>query len=556
MKINIKNTMFAFAIALATAGCTDLDVDVKSQYTDQNFPKTDADMEAVCGPAYSNFRPFYGRWYWMMLTACTDEGALVVNGGNWYDNGKYGEMVLHSWTSSNEMVYLTWDALFSNISQCNMILSILESAPESTARTRSIAEMRTMRALYYFWAMDNYGDLPIIDKFGMSTPDRSSRKEVVEFIVKELQEAETDLPDNVDNTTYSRPTKYLTYSLLAKIYLNWPIYTTADVTAYNPSDANPNLDKVVEYCDKIIQSQKYNLSDSWVDKFKDTNGSQIKDFIYAFPYNWQTDNETWGGLTHVRFWCHKFFEKTMGLSKKPSGVMRANPEFVDLFDLPGDLRNTTWRGGLQYYEDTNEPFYYELSKNTLDNYYTESDKDTKINWHFEITKDLIIRGKNDAEKQENLRMLDLGNDELGLAMGYRNVKFYPTKTSTTHWQSNDVPIFRYADILLTKAEAILRGASPTLSQTPASLVNEVRAAAQAPTVVSVTLDELLDERGREMSDECWRRNDLIRFGKFEGNWGLKTTELGTNKQEKFRRVFPVPYDIMTQNTHWTQTAGY
>lgn len=545
----------ALAILVAT-GCTDLDVDVKSQYTDDNFPLTDADMEAVCGPAYANFRPNYGRWYWLMVTASTDEGSLVVNGGNWYDNGKYGEVTLHTWTSSNEVVYLNWDNLFSSISQCNQILSILEAAPESSSKTRSIAEMRVMRGLYYFWAMDNYGGLPIIDKFGMDTPDRSSRKEVAEFIIKELEESKSELNTTVDATTYSRPTQYMVDALLAKIYLNWAVYSTSDISTYTPSDTNPYLDKVVEYCDNIIQSNQYNLTDSWLDKFKDTNGYQIKDFIFAYPYDWVTDDQTWGGLTHFRFWCHKFFEKTFNMNKKPGGVMRGNPEFVDLYNLEGDVRNKTWRGGLQYNEKTGEAYYYNLAKSTLDNYYEGTDKDSKIDWHFELTKELVIRGKNASEKAENLRMLDLGNDELGLAMGYRNVKFYPTLESTTNWQSNDVPIFRYADILLMKAEAILRGANATLGQTAVTLTNEIRKCAQAPLVTSVTLDELCDERGREMADEYWRRNDLIRFGKFENDWGLKKASLGTSNTDKYRRIFPIPYDIMTLNKHWTQNTGY
>lgn len=556
MKINIKTLLSVLAIIMLAVSCTDLDVDVKSQYTEENFPQTEADMEAVCGPAYANFRPNYGRWYWLMVTACSDEGSLVVNGGNWYDNGKYGEVTLHKWTSSNEIVYLNWDNLFSSISQCNQILSILGKAADSDAKVRFIAEMRVMRALYYFWAMDNYGGLPIVDKFGIDTPKRSSRKDVAEFIIKELEESKSELTTDVNAATYSKPTQYMVDALLAKLYLNWAVYAIDDVSNYSPTDTNPYLNKVVKHCDNIINSQKYDLSDNWIEKFKDTNGPQIKDFIYAFPYDWMTDDQTWGGLTHVRFWSHKFFEKTFYLNKKPGGVLRANPEFVDLFNLPGDARNGIWRGGKQYYEGTTTPFTYNVSKGSLDNYYAGADKDSKITWHFELTKELVVRGKNESEKKENLRMLDLGNDELGLAMGYRNVKFYPTKESTTNWQSNDMPIFRYADVLLMKAEAILRGASPTLGQSAISLVNEVRVCANAPIVSTINLDELIDERGRELADEYWRRNDLIRFGMFENDWGLKKAELGTSNKDKYRRIFPIPYDIMTQNKHWEQNTGY
>lgn len=552
---NIIKWLPAVAI-LFTTSCTDLDVDVKSQFTDENFPTTAADMEAICGPVYTLIKGTYGRWYWLQQTTSTDEAVMVVNGGNWFDNGQYGEIGLHTWKSSNYLVYAPWDMFFMGISQCNMISSILERAPDSEAKTRSLAELRTMRALFYFWAMDNYGDLPIIKEFGQETPARTPRKEVAEFIANELKESMNSLSTAVDNTTYSKPTRYMAATVLAKLYLNWAVYTASDVSNYTPADANAHLNDVVTYCDEVIKSEKYNLNDDWIEKFKESNGSHIKDFIFALPYEWYNDNiELNAGLTHARFWCHKFFEHTFGMNKAPSGPVRGIPSFIDKYNLEGDVRNNIWRGGKQYYEGTTTPYIYNVTKGALDNYYTGSDKDTRIDWHFELTKELVIRGEGSVYN-ENLRKLDLGNDELGLAMGYRNVKVYPTLSSTTHWQSNDMPIFRYADVLLMKAEAILRGATATNGDTPASLMNQIRNCAKAPTVTTVTLDELLDERAREFSDECWRRNDLIRYGLFENDWGLKTTELGTANKDKYRRIFPVPLDVMKLNTHWTQNPGY
>ena len=552
---NIKKWIPALALVFA-AGCTDLDVDVKSQFTEENFPTTDADMEAICGPVYTQIKGTYGRWYWLLATTSTDEAVMVVNGGNWYDNGQYGEIGLHTWKPANYLMYDPWNAFFGGISQCNMITSILEAAPDSEAKVRALAELRAMRAFYYFLAMDNYGDLPIIKSFGEETPVRSPRKEVAEFIASELKECMDQLSATVDKTTYSKPTRYMAAALLAKLYLNWGVYAVSDVSNYTPGSGNEHLNDVVAYCDEIINSQKYDLSDDWIEKFKDTNGAHIKDFIFAIPYDWYNDNvELNAGLTHSRFWCHKFFQYTFGMSKNPSGPVRGIPEFIDKYNLEGDVRNNIWRGGKQYYEGTTTPYMYSVSKGALDNYYTGNDKDELVDWHFELTKELEVRGTG-SQYAENLRMLDLGNDELGLAMGYRNVKIYPTLASTTNWQSNDMPVFRYADVLLMKAEAILRGATATNGDTPASLMNQVRSCAKAPNVASVTLDELLDERAREFSEECWRRNDLIRFGRFEDDWGLKTAALGTANTDKYRRVFPVPLDIMKLNTHWTQNNGY
>jgi len=108
-----------------------------------------------------------------------------------------------------------------------------------------------------------------------------------------------------------------------------------------------------------------------------------------------------------------------------------------------------------------------------------------------------------------------------------------------------------------KAEAILRGATPTNGDTPTSLMNEIRSYVNAPSVNGTpTLEDLLDERAREFADESWRRNDLIRFGKFEDNWGFKKELYPAGLTEKFRRIFPVPQDVLNVNTNWKQNDGY
>ncbi|GAA0852813.1 hypothetical protein GCM10009525_81420 [Streptosporangium amethystogenes subsp. fukuiense] len=123
-------------------------------------------------------------------------------------------------------------------------------------------------------------------------------------------------------------------------------------------------------------------------------------------------------------------------------------------------------------------------------------------------------------------------------------------------QSNDVPIFRYADVLLMKAEAILRGAAPTNGDSPQSLINQVRAYVNAATLTTApTLEDLLDERAREFTDESWRRNDLIRFGKFEDDWGFRSL-YPAGRTEKYRRIFPIPTLVMNVNTKWNQNDGY
>ena len=114
-----------------------------------------------------------------------------------------------------------------------------------------------------------------------------------------------------------------------------------------------------------------------------------------------------------------------------------------------------------------------------------------------------------------------------------------------------MPVFRYADILLMKAEAILRGAAPTQGQTALSLVNQLRAVRTTSAAwTAVTLDSVYNERCRELSYETWHRNDMIRFGKYEGVWGFKTDT------DPNHRIFPIPSTAILLNPTLKQNPGY
>jgi hypothetical protein len=157
--------------------------------------------------------------------------------------------------------------------------------------------------------------------------------------------------------------------------------------------------------------------------------------------------------------------------------------------------------------------------------------------------------------------MDVGNTIASQAEGVRSIKYYPDPTTiqATRLNGNDVPVFRLADVLLMKAEAILRGAAPTsvngTLQTPAYLVNLLRTRAGAQTTTNVTLDTLLDERARELSWEGWRRNDLIRFGQFEKSYPLPNDVLTMNT-DVTRRLFPIPISEIKLNSNLAQNPGY
>lgn len=545
MKTYIKS-LIILAIAATASSCTKLDVDIESQYT--SFPNSQAAAEAVSADVYNAYRGAMGRDHWMAQTLSTDEAVSVAMGSDWYDGGVYREFHLHNWSPDNGMLPGIWNSAMTGITSCNKVLALFSDDESNNA-----APIRAMRAYYYFILMDNFGGAPIITKLVDQQPDRSSRAEVCKFIETELLAVMDKLTVTVDAGTYGKATKYMAAALLAKVYLNWAVYNTADVANYSPGMANEKLQRAVEMCEIITKSGKFNLSDKFLTKFRPDNGYQIKDFIFAMPF----DRDRQQGMTYTRFWIHRSAQTQFGtLPQSVGGTFRCLPTYLDKFNLPGDDRNAIYIGGKQYYwanyAATANPFMINTSKRGIDQDYNSSDADVKFDWQLEITKDITLRPNGAAT-------LDVGNDQKGRSMGYRSIKFYMDVNVTAAQnrnQSNDVPIFRYADILLMNAEAILRGATSVNGETPMSLVNQIRKYVNAPSLtIQPSLDDLLDERAREFSDESWRRNDLIRYGKFEDNWGFRNL-YPSGFTQKFRRIFPVPTTVLNLNTNWRQNTGY
>lgn len=546
----IKYTRYISAVALAftLSSCTDLDVDIKSQYTE--FPTSERAAEAISADVYAAYRRALGYNHWMSQTLTSDEAVSLALGTDYYDGGRFRELHVHNWTADNGIIPGMWNDAMNGINLANNVLAIFGDDQSETA-----APMRAMRAFYYFILMDNFGDVPLITGKVDQIPDRSSRSEICHFIESELLEIRDRLPADVTVANYGQATRYMADALLAKLYLNWAVYTASDVASYMPGVRNEKLSNVIAMCDDIIESGFYNLdSHKYLEKFRPDNGPQIKDFIFAVPY----DREKQQGMTYTRYWIHRNGQNQFApLPQSVAGTLRVLPTFLEKFNLEGDQRNDIYIGGLQYYwsdygPDLNRPFLITTSKKGIDQDYSGGDANDTFEWHLETSKEITLRPDGGPT-------LNGGNDLKGRSMGYRSIKFYmdvEVTAANNRSQSNDVPIFRYADVLLMKAEAILRGATPTGGETARTLINQIRNYVGAPEFTTEpTLEDLLDERAREFTDESWRRNDLIRFGKFEDNWGFKSLYTA-GFTEKFRRIFPLPTSVLNVNTNWEQNPGY
>ena len=536
MKNIIKMTLAAAVLGI-TASCTDLDVDVKSKYTE--YPNDPVAIEGKMSDVYYSFRQALGNNYNRVQTFSSDEATGVSFGTDYFDKGENIHPSIHNFMSGDDPANY-WTDLASGITKCNKIIEEFKETPKVAAPAR------LMRAFYHFILMDSYGDVPVLDHLPADNEAvvRSPRKEVAEFIEKEVKECLPDLSDKNDASTYGKPNKWMAEALLVKLYINWGVYTCGDVTKYDVATTkNSKLDECVKYCDDIIGSGLFNLNDPYRKKFMFDNGPQIKDFIYAMPY----DKVSAQGLLYGRYRAFRRIDDgdTQGyyggkMGKSCAGICAMNPEFADLFCLEGDDRNDAVLKGKVFIhdaitgEETDQPYIY---------------KGTQL----ELTKTITLQ-------EGGLATLNCGATPDGWRQGYRSIKFYPNPneySAYNRYQSNDVPIFRFADIILTKAEAIKRGATATNGETPQSLFNQIRSYVHAPLLDhDPSLQEILDERGREFFDENWRRNDMIRFGTFESEYGFHKHSNPDARFDKTCRILPVPDNILKENTNWEQNPGY
>ena len=539
MKLN-RLFISAGLLAMTLTGCTDLDMSPNSQYTEDPSQNSGVDpmivVEAKMADVYYHLAGTLGRRYMEAQCLASDEFTSLAFAGGYYDSGTYAHQALHC-SSPNDASIGWYDDVTAGITKANTILEDLGSGASAQMK----APARAIRAYYTWILMDNYGDTPILDKVQSegSVVPRSSRKEVAEWIESELNDIIPALTDDVTENTYGKPTKWMAEALLAKLYINWPVYTAESVDQYDAATAaNPKLDACIAACDDIINSGKFNLgSVDYLHKFSYDNGWKVEDFIYAIPY----DAINRQGMQYARPRTFKDMKNLLPnvygsadkFTQSFGGNMVVTPEFAKLFSLDGDIRNLSILRGDVYVRDpktlrpTTEPFMY---------------KDNQV--HF--TEDITLAKKDNT--------IEVGNDANAYQQGCHSIKWFTTPADYNNGrnQSNDLPIFRYADILLMKAEALTRQGSSGAK----ALFNQIRTYAGAPTIANEpTLQEIYDERGREFFDENWRRNDMIRFGHYEDEFFPHYKDFPDANFDKRHRIFPVPQNTINLNG-WEQNPGY
>lgn len=523
MKRN-KYSKYKFSLIAITAtvllnitACKKLDEKVYSNDTSENFYINSEQVLSGYVLPYSFMQTMIYSVHFALAEFPTDGAVATVKNGNGYENGTWIRFHQHTWTSREDFIKYEWSNLFQGIGYCNSFIEAMETKSFNFTlplpKERMISEVKLMRALYYYWALDEFGGVPIVEKVGEKSPPSRTRAEVFDFIEKEIKDNIGNLVEKGDDKWYGHFTKSAANALLAKLYLNAEVFS-----------GKPRWDDCIAASNAVIGTNKYSIDADWRTPFLINNeGSNENIFVVPFDQNYAP------GFNAAQQQLPGALKDKYGFTDYPWGKIVTQESFFNLYSA-NDKRKQQWLVGPQFYENG----------------------DIVWGWYDQDGQQLVIDPKIDK----------LNNTNGGYGQGVRNIKYEVRQAGATGPtvanMNNDLVIFRLSDIMMTKAEAIMRKAGGAANSEAVQLVNDVREKAFNPgdpgakyTTATLTLDELLDERGREFAYEMKRREDLIRFGKFGNAWWEKPADADKNKE-----LYPIPFDILTANPALKQNPGY
>lgn len=504
---NLKVLALGFFLLVAGNACTDLDEERFSEISQADadaIEKAQADPGKIMESAYIKVGGFGGHGgIFSMQEISTDEMMIPQRGGDWFDGGFWLRTHRHEFGSDIPGLNGTWSMLYSTIAVCNRYIARTPIILPDKAG-EMVPELRALRALCYFYLCDMFGNVPLIKTFPgiLDEAVTKPRTEIYAFIESELNAA---APALSKNNTYGRINYWTAKAILAKLYLNAQVYK-----------GSAELDKCLAACDEIINSGKYSLEANYFDNFSPTNQNS-KENIFVIPY----DEVTRQGFNLPQMTLHYASQATFKLRDQPWNGYCSLQEFYNSYDAD-DKRRESLIAGPQFAAD---------GVTRLEDQGAESnDPDGKpLNYTPEINEHFP-----NALRQAGAR-----------------IGKFRFKEGATPNIDNDYPLFRLGDIILTKAEVLWR--KNAADATALTLVNQIRTRAGAKALTSLTADNLLAERGRELFAESWRRNDMIRFGKFFKKYDKFKL---LDNEAACKGLFPIPLSQLNANTNLKQNECY
>ncbi len=494
------------------SGCTNLDETLYDKVSAYEFGTTDAQINAIVAPIYTSLQKTFCAELWRNAECSSDMSVTPTRkGGDWWDGGQYKYFRQHTWTASTSNIETAYNASMNAVSTCNQIYYTIEnSEADIEDREQVLAEIRGVRAFWYYELIDNWGNVPVVTDFtDTSNPQTSSRSDVYEFTMSELNAIKDIVRSDVSSSSYGKITKGVIYTLLAKMYLNALIW--------NP-DGGEKWQECANACDTVM-SLGYDLESDWTVNFK-VNNEESGEIIFPAVYTTSDKANFLADLT-----LHYLDPQALGLSSfTPWNGICAMPAYIQSFDSEDNRKGWSFLTGAMVDPDTGDTIITAHGR-PLIHYET-------VTMKYSIDED----GWGYVEQED----------------GGRCYK-WEFEAGLKEYMENDYAIFRLADIYLMKAEALVRMGKNNEEAT--GLVNAIRERAfddASKLKSSVTLDDIYQERRFEFAWEGMGRQDQIRFGTFlDEIQGWKDAETDDHTE-----LFPIPQTALDANPLLDQNPGY
>jgi hypothetical protein len=498
-----------------TVACTDLSENFYSVLPSDEFFSDPEMLEVYAGNAYASLQNYCTEQsLWTLNMISSDECCVPTNQNGSWAEPRYGELQKHTFPVSNKLIRTGWDFCFTGgIASCNEAISAINKAADFTDKAHLLAEMRVLRALYYFWACDGWGNIPFsIDADDKSLPEQKNRAFIYDFILDEINDCIDELDATPTAANYGRVTQGMAYTLLAKLYLNAEEWI-----------GQAKWSEAAQACQAVINAGNYTIEERYKKNFEVGNETS-RENIFAIPYSNIYTYSDQSAFTLHFFCLDAVNAEKFNITASPWNGFVCQPDFFALYDRDRDTRCAdTWLFGQQYDHAGNPVADWIIDPDFGENKFTggspgrRADTDGAKIWKWTY--------------QDDGSLIDADN-MVGMA--------------------NHFAIFRYADVLYMYAEALLRGSGDASAALNMPDFQKIRTrAGLAPfDAVGLTLDALLTERGVEFAWEGWRRNDLIRFGKYNDPWWAKPVASPDS-----RKIYPIPYERLSVNG-LTQNPGY
>jgi starch-binding outer membrane protein, SusD/RagB family len=512
--------LFIFISNIFTYSCTKLNETLEGNLTPGQVSK-DTSAAALLRGVYTSLEYTFTSFQEIFALSdfTTDEAIAPTRGPDWDDNGSWRVLHQHKWDANNSHIRDCFTSLGGVVYTATDMLQYKANVQEQ-------AEARFLRAWAIYWLLDLFDQVPYREPGDSVVQPAKVRigREALNYIISEVNAVEPDLPDG----PASNANKYAAKVLLMKCYLNKGVYANRANPNFDPTDMN----KVISFADEVINSGKYTFSANYFDNFAPDNGAIGSENIftqlsstndkYVVFMAWLTVlHYNQGGGFNGFTTLSDFYSKFELNDKRREAVY----DYPNSPPNPGRRVNLGFLIGQQYDLYTDVPLTDRPGAPLI---FTTEVKNIETSTHIECT-------------------------------GIRPLKYAPDYLNFSQYShpDNDFVYFRLPDVLLMKAEAILRGGTPTnapYGSNALDIVNAIRTdpSRGATPLPSIDTDVLLDERGRELWWEGWRRQDLIRFGKF-----LQPFQEKDYQSDPKYLLFPIPNDQLAVNSpNLVQNPGY